>query len=93
MNQQNLLMAMRPEVYERLRQAVETGKWFDGSPLTEAQRDTSMQAIMLYQAMVLKPDEHMTVGASGEITHKSRQQLKQELSLQQSIARFKQDDF
>lgn len=93
MNQQNLLMAMRPEVYERLRQAVETGKWFDGSPLTEAQRETSMQAIMLYQAKVLKPDEHMTVGASGEITHKSRQQLQQELSLQQSIARFKQDDF
>lgn len=93
MNLDTLLSAMQPEVYERLRQAVETGKWLDGSPLTEQQRETSMQAIMLYQAKVLKPDEHMTVSSEGEITHKSRQQLKQELSLQQSIARFKQDDF
>jgi uncharacterized protein YeaC (DUF1315 family) len=91
-----LLQAMTPEIYDKLRIAVETGKWLDGSPLTEQQRSTSMQAVMLYQAKVLKPDQHMMIGGNGEIVHKSRQQFKQELSPDinepQTIARFKQHD-
>ena len=60
-----------------------------------------MQAVMLYQATVLQSDEHMTVGASGDIVHKSRQELKKQFaqdsaeteSQDNTIARFKQDDF
>ena len=96
-----LVKSMTPEVYAKLLQAVETGKWLDGSDLTEQQRDVSMQAVMLYQATVLQSDEHMTVGASGDIVHKSRQELKQQFgqgsaeseSQDNTIARFKQDDF
>jgi uncharacterized protein len=51
---------------------------------------------MLYQSKVLKSDQHMTVGENGQIVHKSREALKQELAQQsfdnQTIARFKQDD-
>ncbi|MGL5501413.1 MAG: DUF1315 family protein, partial [Plesiomonas shigelloides] len=35
MHVDSLISAMTPEVYERLRQAVETGKWADGTALTE----------------------------------------------------------
>ena len=91
-----LLTSMSEPVYQKLLQAVETGKWFDGSPLTQQQRETSMQAVMIYQAKVLKSDQHMTVGADGEIVLRSRESLQQELKQNsnniQTIARFKQDD-
>ena len=91
-----LLNNMSEQVYQKLLQAVETGKWLDGSPLTEQQRETSMQAVMVYQAKVLKSEQHMTVGADGEIVHKSRASFQQEFSQKaehgQTIARFKQDD-
>ncbi|MBE1302093.1 MAG: DUF1315 family protein [Alteromonadaceae bacterium] len=93
MNNQALIESMPKEVYERLLQAVETGKWPDGTPLTDEQKETSLQTVMLYQSKVLKSDEHMTLNAEGEIVHKSKYQLKQEFSDSQSIARFKQDDF
>ena len=96
MNNTALLTSMSEPVYQKLLQAVETGKWLDGSPLTEQQRETSMQAVMYYQAKVLKSDQHMTIGADGEIVHRSRESLQQELKQNsnniQTIARFKQDD-
>lgn len=91
-----LVKNMSEGVYSKLLQAVETGKWLDGSPLTEQQRETSMQAVMIYQAKVLKSDQHMTVGPDGEIVQRSRESLQQELKQDsnniQTIARFKQDD-
>lgn len=91
MNIQQMVSAMTPQIYERLSQAVETGKWPDGQLLSESQRETSMQAVMLYQATVLKSDEHMTVGVNGDIVHKSKQALRQSLK-GDDIARFKADD-
>lgn len=96
MDSTGLLSSISEPVYQKLLQAVETGKWLDGSPLTEQQRETSMQAVMYYQAKVLKSDQHMTVGPDGEIVHRSRESLQQELKQNsnniQTIARFKQDD-
>ncbi len=93
MNVDALVNTMSPEIYEKLRNAVETGKWLDGSPLSDEQKETCMQAVMLYQSKIIKSEEHMTVGETGEIVQKSRQQFKQEFTHQDSIARFKQDDF
>ena len=96
MNINALLNSLTPEVYERLRQAVETGKWPDGTPLSDEQKASSMQAVMLYQAKIEKSSEHMTVNESGEIVHKSKREFKSALFDQQddnnTIARFKQDD-
>lgn len=96
MNIDALVSSMTPEVYERLRQAVETGRWIDGTPLNEEQKASSMQAVMLYQAKIEKSSEHMTVGESGEIVHKSKADFKRSLSDHNNdnntIARFKQDD-
>lgn len=96
MNLEALLAAMTPEVYARLRQAVETGKWPDGTPLSEEQKENTMQAVMLYQAKIERSTEHMTINANGEIVHKRKQDFKKELADSQheehTIARFKQDD-
>ncbi|MGO4892405.1 YeaC family protein [Flavobacterium sp. W21_SRS_FM6] len=96
MNVEVLVQNMSQDIYEKLRGSVETGKWLDGSPLTEQQKETCIQAVMLYQSKVLKSEQHMTVGANGEIVHKSRDAFKKELAQQsfdnQTIARFKQDD-
>lgn len=94
MNIDAMVNAMTPEVYDRLRLAVETGKWLDGSPLSEEQKASSMQAVMLYQAKIARSKEHMTVNEQGEIVHKSKQDFKRDLRADDTntIARFKQDD-
>ncbi|WP_438862537.1 YeaC family protein [Neptunicella sp.] len=96
MSMQTLVNAMSPEIYQRLLQAVETGKWPDGTVLNEEQRENSLQAVMLYQAKVLKSDEHMSIGEDGQIVQKSRQQLKQDMAQQaynsNPIMRFNSDD-
>ncbi len=96
MNIEALLSSMTPEIYARLSDAVETGKWPDGTPLNEEQKASCMQAVMLYQAKVAKSSEHMTVGESGEIVHKSKADFKRALQNtpddKNTIARFKQDD-
>ncbi len=96
MNIDAMLAAMTPDVYERLRQAAETGKWPDGTPLNDEQKETTLHAVMLYQAKVARSTEHMTINADGEIVHKRKQDFKKELAQPEddgsTIARFKQDD-
>ena len=41
---------MSEVVYESLRSGVELGKWEDGTLLSETQRESTMQLVMLYQA-------------------------------------------
>lgn len=76
MDVQQLLNAMTLEVYERLVYAVETGKWPEGTPLSKEQRDSCMQAVMLYQSQHNTEAEHMTVGKGGEVVFKSKAELK-----------------
>ena len=96
MQVEQLLAAMTPQVYESLRQAVETGKWPDGKRLSEEQKDNALQAVLLYQAKVERSEQHMTIGKDGEVVQKSRQELQRELKQAQAnevpIARFKKDD-
>ncbi|MFC6439856.1 YeaC family protein [Bowmanella sp. JS7-9] len=90
-----LLNHITPEVYERLCFASETGKWPNGEVLSAEQREQCLQAVMLYQARVMKSTEHMSVGESGEIVHKSKAQFKRELAEkngQSAIARFGNDE-
>ena len=96
MNIDVLVNSMTADVYERLRSAVETGKWPDGTPLSDDQKASRMQAVLLYQAKIAKSSEHMTVNENGEIVHKSKQEFKRALTGDSddnnTIARFKQDD-
>ncbi|USD66057.1 YeaC family protein [Vibrio sp. SCSIO 43136] len=80
MNVEQLIASMTPEIYQRLSYAVETGKWPDGTPLSQEQRDNCMQAVMLYQSKNNTEAQHMTVAAGGDICFKSKAELKKEFT-------------
>lgn len=45
----DLINSMTPDVYRNLKQGVELGKWPNGVKLTQEQKETSMQAILIYE--------------------------------------------
>ncbi|MCW8328320.1 DUF1315 family protein [Photobacterium sp. SDRW27] len=97
MDLEQLLNAMTPEVFQRISTAVEIGKWPDGTPLTQQQRDSAMQAMMLYQSRHNTNAEHMSVEAGGEIKFKTKAEFKQDFGIeepaQDDIARFDHNQF
>ena len=78
MSVDKLLESMTPEVYENLKTAVELGKWENGVALTQAQKDSSLQAVMLYQSRFNTEPEHFTIGTDGEITMLKKSVLKKQ---------------
>ncbi|HGW6093472.1 TPA: YeaC family protein [Serratia marcescens] len=78
MDVKDLIAAMTPEIYQRLVQAVELGKWPDGVALTPEQKENSLQAVMLWQSMNNVDPQHMSIGTDGQIVVKSKQELKQQ---------------
>lgn len=89
MNIEQLVAGMTPEIFINLQAAVETGKWANGQSLTDEQKDNALQAVMLYQAKIAKTNEHMTIGENGEMVHKSKSELRRELSEESEIFRTK----
>jgi len=51
--------SLSPEVVARLRQAVETGRWPDGRPVSEEQRQHSLQAVIAWEAKHLPESERV----------------------------------
>ena len=78
MNVIELVDNMSEDMYLRLNHAAETGKWPEGTPVEQAQRDSAMQLTMAYQARKLDSDQMLTIGSDGEIVHKSKAELKQQ---------------
>ncbi|HEJ7085946.1 TPA: DUF1315 family protein [Serratia marcescens] len=78
MDVKDLIAAMTPEIYQRLVQAVELGKWPDGVALTPEQKENSLHAVMLWQSMNNVDPQHMSIGTDGQIVMKSKQELKQQ---------------
>jgi len=89
----DLIQSMNQDVYERLVQAVETGKWPDGNRLSDEQRENSIQLVMAYQARYVGSDEAFTINANGEIVTKTKRELKEQFKTDsgEQIARFKLD--
>lgn len=83
-----LVDVMTPEIFQRLAQAVELGKWPDGVALTSEQKDNSLQMVMLYQARHNREAQHMSIGTDGQIVTKSKQELKQQFA-QDALIRIK----
>lgn len=83
-----LIDVMTPEIYVRLVQAVELGKWPDGVALTPEQKDHSLQAVMLYQSRHNVDAQHMSIGTDGQIVTKSKQELKQQFA-QETLIKLK----
>jgi uncharacterized protein YeaC (DUF1315 family) len=82
---------MPEEVYLRMLSATELGKWDDGTVLTEQQRESTLQVVMLYQARKLKQTEHFTIAAGGNINELSKSELKRQFK-GDPIAEFKAAD-
>lgn len=59
MDLQQILKAVTPAVYERLKRAVELGRWPDGNRLTPAQRDLCLQAVIAYDFAHLPATERV----------------------------------
>ncbi|RUO72974.1 YeaC family protein [Idiomarina ramblicola] len=89
----DLIGSMNQEIYQRLVQAVETGRWPDGNKLTDEQRENSIQLVMAYQARYANSEEAFTISSNGEIVTKTKRELKEQFkaSSGESIARFKLD--
>jgi len=56
---QGMLAALNPEIVERLKRAVEIGKWPDGRRLSPEQRSTCLQAVIVWEGRNL-PEEART---------------------------------
>ncbi|WP_394392866.1 YeaC family protein [Shewanella woodyi] len=82
---------MPQEVYERLRTGVELGKWEDGTRLSDAQLESTMQLVMLYQARRLNQTDHFTISREGTINELSKAELKKQFK-GESIAEFKEKE-
>ncbi len=66
--------------YEKLKLVVETSRWPDGSRLSELQKEQALQLLMAYQARYLEQDQHLTIGADGQMIHKTKEELKRQFS-------------
>ncbi|MCL5255099.1 MAG: DUF1315 family protein [Gammaproteobacteria bacterium] len=94
MQYDDVVKAMSPEIYERMVQAVETGRWPDGQKLTPEQLENAMELVMVYQARRLQQDEHFSIGPTGELVMKTKGDLRSELRMraEADIARFTIND-
>ena len=63
MNDIDLIKTITPDIYERFKKAIETGKWNDRTLLTEDQKAITLRAIILYEQVHLL--EHERVGFTG----------------------------
>lgn len=77
MDIEQVLQAVTPDVYEKLKLAVEIGKWPDGRKLSAEQRATCLQAVIAYDSQhkpeserigFIAPKKHQHCGSTrGEI--------------------------
>ncbi|MBU3823383.1 MAG: DUF1315 family protein [Candidatus Oceanisphaera merdipullorum] len=88
---EQVIANMPEEVFQRLKTAVEIGKWPDGVVLSPEQKESSLQAVLMWQALHVDNPEHMAVGKGGEIMMKSKAELLRQYSDEIEIARQKVD--
>ncbi len=69
MDFKKMVESMTPEIYENMKQSVETGKWPDGRKVEQEQLEIAIQAIMLYDAQHNSDiDEPFRVQADGRVS-------------------------
>ena len=81
MDAEQLIDAITPEAYERLFcMLLKQVNGLKGTPLSQQQRDSCMQAVMLYQSKHNSEAQHMTVAKGGEVSFKSKSELKKQFA-------------
>ncbi len=66
MNFQQLINSITPEIYENLKRGLELGKWSDGTPLTQEQKEHAMAAVIAYGQQFLMPEQRVGYIDAGE---------------------------
>lgn len=81
MDKHSILSSLTPEIVTKFRSAIELGKWEDGRRLTDEQRHTCLQAVMIWEhehlpveeriGYIHKPvkDDGTVVGADCDVEH------------------------
>lgn len=59
MDYQQMIASMTPDMYRRLRLAVELGKWPDGQVLTPEQRENALQAVIAWGEQNLPEEQRV----------------------------------
>jgi uncharacterized protein YeaC (DUF1315 family) len=54
-----LVDQLTPDLVERFRKALETGAWPDGRPLSDAQKESCMQAVIAFEARHCPPESRV----------------------------------
>ena len=62
MNIEQMLAVLNPEIVERLKTAVEIGKWPNGIALSQEQRQICMQAVYAWEIKHLPENERSGLG-------------------------------
>ena len=59
MDYQQFVDSLSPDVVDRLRKGVETGRWPDGTALTPEQREHSLQAVIAWEEKHLPAEQRV----------------------------------
>tara|TARA_B100000745_G_scaffold105667_1_gene67571 strand:+ start:246 stop:524 length:279 start_codon:yes stop_codon:yes gene_type:complete len=80
MSIRQMVASMEHSTYLQLKQAVELGKWPDGTQLSESQRAHSLQLVLAYdnQHASQNDDEPFRIKADGSLTQPSKKSSSQE---------------
>lgn len=57
MNREDILNSLTAEIVDKFRTAIEIGKWENGEKLSNEQRQTCMQAVMVWEHEYLPAEE------------------------------------
>lgn len=57
MDYQKLIENMTPDIYLRLKQSLELGKWPDGSSLSAEQKQLCMEAVIYWECRHMAPEQ------------------------------------
>ena len=73
--------ALSPEVITRFKRAIETGRWPDGRAVSSQQRETCMEAVLVWEVRHLPTEER-----TGYIAQKCQSQASQSADLNAAVA-------
>lgn len=61
-----LISQITPKVHASLRRAIELGKWTDGTPLSQQQKEHSLEVVIAYEAKHLLEQDRVGYIDKGE---------------------------
>jgi hypothetical protein len=88
MDYQKLIENLTPEIYQRLKQALEVGKWPDGIALSTAQKVSCMDAVISWESQHVSLEQrtgYIDRGSKSEGERCGTQQAEQVLHLEDKL--------